>query len=549
MVRRRRRAHARRGLGRPRRRSSGCSSTARRSTRRTCAGARSLDESFLLLFNGHHEDCDVHAAGRRASARRWTVVIDTAQPELDAGRRATLAAGDELRRWSHHSLVAAAARPGMTELRATYRLQLGGGFGFAAARELVPYLRELGVSHLYLPPSFQAREGSTHGYDVVDPASISHELGGEAEFRALADAVREAGLGIVLDIVPNHMAADDANRFWADPRAARAVLRHRPGRPGRHRRFFDVDHLAGVRQEDPEVFAATHELALRLVREGVVDGLRIDHPGRARRPGGLPASGCATAAREHVWVEKILDPGEPLRDWPVDGHGRLRVPQRRRRAVRRPGGRGAADRPVGGGLRRRPALRRVRVRGQARAGADDVRARGRAAACATRRERVAGLERALASLPVYRTYVEPWCGRVEDADRRGRGRGATCRPRWPRVLLLETPGWDAFVTRFQQTTPPVDGQGRRGHRVLPLRAAAGAQRRRRRPGRASRCPSTRLPRRQRERAERFPRNLLVTQTHDTKRSGDVRARIGALAGDAGGVRRRTSAAGWRRAAR
>ena len=61
----------------------------------------------------------------------------------------------------------------MTELRATYRLQLGGDFGFAEARELVPYLRDLGVSHLYLPPSFQARAGSTHGYDVVDPTSIS----------------------------------------------------------------------------------------------------------------------------------------------------------------------------------------------------------------------------------------------------------------------------------------------------------------------------------------------------------------------------------------
>ena len=78
-------------------------------------------------------------------------------------------------------------------LGATYRLQLGGGFGFAQARELVPYLRDLGVSHLYLPPSFQAREGSTHGYDVVDPTSISNELGGEAEFFALAQAVREAG--------------------------------------------------------------------------------------------------------------------------------------------------------------------------------------------------------------------------------------------------------------------------------------------------------------------------------------------------------------------
>ena len=74
----------------------------------------------------------------------------------------------------------------MTEPRATYRLQLGGDFGFAAARELVPYLRELGVSHVYLPPSFQARAGSTHGYDVVDPGAISREHAHRAPSRVRA---------------------------------------------------------------------------------------------------------------------------------------------------------------------------------------------------------------------------------------------------------------------------------------------------------------------------------------------------------------------------
>src|SRR5690349_6463284 len=104
----------------------------------------------------------------------------------------------------------------MSELRASYRLQLTPEFGFAAARELVPYLRDLGISHLYLSPSQQAREGSTHGYDVTDRTRLSDALGGEAEFRALADIVRGAGMGIVLDIVPNHMAASEENPFWAD---------------------------------------------------------------------------------------------------------------------------------------------------------------------------------------------------------------------------------------------------------------------------------------------------------------------------------------------
>ena len=188
----------------------------------------------------------------------------------------------------------------MTALRATYRLQLSGGFGFAAARELVPYLRDLGVSHLYLPPSFQAREGSMHGYDVVDPGSISNELGGEAEFRALVDAVREAGMGIVLDIVPNHMAVDDANRYWSDP-ALREKFFDIDSETGRHRRFFDVDHLAGVRQEDPEVFAETHRLALSLAREGAVDGLRIDHPDGLADPAGY-LQRLRDRGVEHVWV-------------------------------------------------------------------------------------------------------------------------------------------------------------------------------------------------------------------------------------------------------
>src|SRR4051794_41565881 len=176
----------------------------------------------------------------------------------------------------------------MTELRATYRVQVGGRFGFAQARELVPCLRGLGGSDLCLPPSFQAREGSTHGYDVVDASSSSNELGGEREFRALVDAVHEAGMGVVLDIVPNHMATDKANRFWVD-RRLRSQFFDIDEVTGRHRRFFDVDHLAAVRQEDPEVFAATHELALRLVREGVIDGLRIDHPDGLADPAGYLA--------------------------------------------------------------------------------------------------------------------------------------------------------------------------------------------------------------------------------------------------------------------
>jgi (1->4)-alpha-D-glucan 1-alpha-D-glucosylmutase len=398
-------------------------------------------------------------------------------------------------------------------------------FGFAQARELVPYLRDLGISHLYLPPSFQAREGSTHGYDVVDPSSISNELGGAVEFDALVAAVREAGMGIVLDIVPNHMATDDANRFWSDL-SLRTTFFDIDEVTGRHRRFFDVDHLAALRQEDPEVFAATHELALRLVRDGAVDGLRIDHPDGLADPAGY-LQRLRDGGAEHVWVEKILDPGERLREWPIDGTVGYEFLNDAAALFVDPAGEAPLTDlwvEISGDDRRFAEHAFEAKLEQARTTfAPEVERLGREAP-----RRVAGLERALASLPVYRTYVEPWSGRVDDADREAISE-AGLPSSLARVLELETPGWDAFVTRFQQTTPPVMAKGvedtafYRYARLLALNDVGGD------PGRFNVSVSD-FHAGNRERAERFPRNLLVTQTHDTKRSGDVRARIGALAG-------------------
>src|SRR5688500_2949400 len=117
--------------------------------------------------------------------------------------------------------------------RATYRLQLHAGFTFDDARAIVPYLARLGISHLYCSPVLQAMPGSTHGYDVVDHGRVSTELGGEAGFGRLTDAVREHGMGLVLDIVPNHMAIGEQNRWWWD------VLKH--GRGSRYAARFDID--------------------------------------------------------------------------------------------------------------------------------------------------------------------------------------------------------------------------------------------------------------------------------------------------------------------
>ena len=121
----------------------------------------------------------------------------------------------------------------MRRLTATYRLQMTRDFPLAAVRARVPYLHDLGVSHLYLSPLLAAKSGSRHGYDVIDHTRLNPELGTEEELRALADELHAREMGIILDIVPNHMSASHENRYWDD------VLEH--GRGSRYAEWFDVD--------------------------------------------------------------------------------------------------------------------------------------------------------------------------------------------------------------------------------------------------------------------------------------------------------------------
>jgi len=116
---------------------------------------------------------------------------------------------------------------------ATYRFQFHRRFRFEHAAALVPYLEALGVTDLYASPIFQARRGSSHGYDVTDPTRLNVELGGEANFDPLVAALGDRGMGLLLDIVPNHMAASVENRWWTD------VLESGPGSP--FAGFFDID--------------------------------------------------------------------------------------------------------------------------------------------------------------------------------------------------------------------------------------------------------------------------------------------------------------------
>jgi (1->4)-alpha-D-glucan 1-alpha-D-glucosylmutase len=438
---------------------------------------------------------------------------------------------------------------GPPALGCTYRLQLGPDLDLERARQLVPYLHDLGVTHVYLSPLFQARPGSTHGYDVIDPTSVSAELGGEEALRALGDA----GLGVILDVVPNHMAGVEENRWWRDEELRRKFF-DLDEATGRWRRFFDIDELAGVRQEDPEVFAVTHELPLRLVAEGVVDGLRVDHPDGLADPAGY-LERLREAGVERVWVEKILEAEEELRPWPVTGTVGYEFLNDAAALFVDPAGEATLTELAAALTGERRPFHEI---------ADEAKLEQASGTFAPEVERLRrlwnapDLERALACLPIYRTYVEPAAGdgepaakgggAVEEADRQAiaaaveRGMDDAVASR----LLLEaecgcpffgnaeerttTPA--EFVTRFQQTTPAITAKGvedtafYRDVRLLALNEVGGN------PGRFGLSVAD-FQARCEERARRFPQGLLITQTHDTKRSGDSRARIGALAEVAG----------------
>jgi len=115
----------------------------------------------------------------------------------------------------------------------TYRIQFNRGFRFSDARDLVPYLHELGINDLYASPRFKAKKASSHGYDVADPQRVNSELGTEEEFDELDQKLKDYGMGLILDIVPNHMAASHQNPWWMD------VLENGPS--SAYADYFDID--------------------------------------------------------------------------------------------------------------------------------------------------------------------------------------------------------------------------------------------------------------------------------------------------------------------
>jgi (1->4)-alpha-D-glucan 1-alpha-D-glucosylmutase len=496
----------------------------------------------------------------------------------------------------------------MVPIRATYRVQLSGRFPFAAAMGTVPYLADLGVSHLYASPILRARAGSAHGYDVVDPTAVSPELGGEAGLRELVAALRAHGMGLVADIVPNHMAASHENPWWVEtlrhgqasrfarvfdidwaagggrvrlpvlagpldrvagdlrigggwvryheqrfplaPGTDRLDQQHyelvewrRAAVDGNYRRFFTVNELVGVCQEDPEVFALTHATILRLVGDGLVDGVRVDHVDGLADPAGylerLDLALRQAGGAPWVVVEKILESGERLPAWPVAGTT------------------GYEFGAVADGVLVDPAAAGTFAEGYRRLTGADPDPAELAVAC--KRERllrdfgaeVAGVARQLpgdqaanraavvelaACLPVYRTYVTD---RVRDADRAllvAAGTAAARRldpagrralSRLADALLLASPGRTEAVRRFQQLSGPAMAKGvedtalYRDTRLLARNEVGGDL------GRFGR-PVGELHAANAERVERWPASMLATSTHDSKRGEDVRARLAVL---------------------
>jgi (1->4)-alpha-D-glucan 1-alpha-D-glucosylmutase len=518
--------------------------------------------------------------------------------------------------------------------RATYRVQFHADFPFGAAVPLVGYWKRLGISHLYASPIAAARQGSTHGYDVVDPTRINPELGGEAGFRDLVAALKAEGLGVIIDIVPNHLAVGHGdNRWWLDmladgPASAHAHIfdvdweardgkillpflgtsydealrsgnlalkriegqwavvaydRHvfplRPQDQGdaaaihdadgldaliarQHwrlgwwrtagdainwRRFFDITELAGIRVEDERVFDWVHALPLRLYREGLIDGVRVDHIDGLSDPAGYGRRlRHALGDDAYIVVEKILAHGERLTDdWGVDGTSGYDFMNAVSAVLHDP----AAGPPLGAlwhALSGRPADFAI----EERAARHELLDRSFAAqldACATAFQRLASSDRTTADLPMpalrracrrligafpaYRTYggASPL---LDDATARARAEAgpseADMVERVARWLAGEGPGDNALradaARRFFQLAAPIaakaveDTAFYRYGRLLS-RNDVGCD-----PGRLGEGAVAFLA----EAAKRPPHAMLATATHDHKRGEDLRMRLAVL---------------------
>ncbi|WP_336646608.1 malto-oligosyltrehalose synthase [Microbacterium sp. USHLN186] len=504
----------------------------------------------------------------------------------------------------------------------TYRLQITSHFTLDDAAKVSGYLHRLGASWAYLSPLLAATDGSNHGYDVVDHAHVDESRGGEAGLARFAAAAREAGLGILVDTVPNHVgvSAMRESRWWwdvlrlgrasaravafdiewdraddrvrlpvlgssvdevlargelvVDPTAAEDapdgtlsyfehVLPLAPGTAAlrddlpalldaqhyelrywedqndelNYRRFFAVSELAAIRVELPDVFADSHEEIVRWVREGLADGIRVDHPDGLDDPGGYLERLADATGGAYTLIEKILEHGEQLPPWwrtdgttgydalaeidrvliDPDGVAALdELDQRLRRETQLPPAPAWPDlvhdakRMIADGLLQSEVRRLVHDLPYGVVGAADA------------------LAELLACFPVYRSYLPAGREHLRHAAQEAVAR----RPDLATAIgelepLLADPDLPV-ARRFQQTSGAVMAKGvedtafYRCTRLGTLTEVGGDPA-------VTALTVAQFHTAQQQRLAAWPFSMTTLSTHDTKRSEDVRARLSVLA--------------------
>ncbi|MCW3494285.1 malto-oligosyltrehalose synthase [Microbacterium sp. SSM24] len=497
----------------------------------------------------------------------------------------------------------------------TYRLQIRPAFTLDDAAALADYLAALGVDWVYLSPVLTASEGSDHGYDVVDPTAVDPARGGREGFERAVRACRAAGLGVMVDIVPNHLgvARPHENPWWWDvlrhgrasehaaafdidwefgggkvripvlgeelaDAAADGSLRvegdelryheHRfplaPGSAGdgagaltvhdrqhyelmlwrrettdlNYRRFFGVSSLAAVRVEDPDVFSRTHAEIGRWFAEGLVDGLRVDHPDGLRAPVDYLAQLDELTGGAYVLVEKILEHGERLPQFfAADGTTGYDALAEIDRVLIDPAGEEELDR-----LDAR--LRRETGRADSAPWVDVIAGTKRAVADGILRSEVRRLARdlgaadddrvedaiaeLLARFPVYRSYLPAGREHLDVAADSARRRRPELAETIDRVLPALGDPQHPAARRFQQTSGMVMAKGvedtafYRSTRLGTL-TEVGAD-----PSQFA-LTVDEFHTAQALRLAMWPHSMTTLSTHDTKRGEDVRARLSVLA--------------------
>jgi (1->4)-alpha-D-glucan 1-alpha-D-glucosylmutase len=506
-------------------------------------------------------------------------------------------------------------RPAVRVPTSTYRLQVNARFTLHDVAAVLPYLHDLGVDWVYLSPLLTAEPGSDHGYDVVDHASVDPARGGAEGLAAVSAEAHRLGMGVLVDIVPNHVgvATPRENAWWWDVLehgrsathaaafdidwdagagrvrvpvlgddgvaaveidAAAGVVRYHdhvlPLAPGtttlgeqhyelvhwtvadhglNYRRFFAVNTLAGVRVEDATVFDESHVEIRRWFDEGLVDGLRVDHPDGLCDPAAYLGDLRDLTGGAYVLVEKILEPGEGLESsWAThgttgydvlglidrvltdpDGQAPLSALETRLRGAPldwhelvRETKRAVADGILGSEVRR--VVREV----VASTGSTDDPVPPSVELVETTDALIDAIAELVACFPVYRSYLPDGREHLDAAF-------AAVRRRRPELAgtfdalesVLGDPSHPAAV-RFEQTSGAVMAKGvedcafYRTSRLTSLTEVGGD------PSEWS-VTIDEFHAALAERQRAWPHAMTTTSTHDTKRGEDVRARIAVLA--------------------